>query len=190
MHVERRVAVIVCQIQLRDISQPISGVRYQCANCPAPQLGYNLVNKCLFLSPFDSVAQPCQPPVFNMWRSVLWGAQPSACFLQTLSTCASANQIKPSIYPVRALTAFDLQLYVQVLFERYKMPAGPTAAAYDSRDPTGGLSSDSVELQTTDDVQPRLPPLSNPSCSCVRSMLHHNYTRSVVPLRALWKGSV
>ncbi|KAJ3745401.1 hypothetical protein DFH05DRAFT_1017245 [Lentinula detonsa] len=33
-------------IACNSCKKPISGVRYQCANCPAPQSGYNLCSSC------------------------------------------------------------------------------------------------------------------------------------------------
>ncbi|KAE9399947.1 hypothetical protein BT96DRAFT_677457 [Gymnopus androsaceus JB14] len=84
--------------------KPIFGVRYQCANCPAPQWGYNLCSNCEEASyrVHDSLHA-----FFKLPRRV--------------------NRPIQSNFPM-----------IPVI---YKMPAGPSPAAYDVRDPTGYLRS-------------------------------------------------
>ncbi|KAE9399944.1 hypothetical protein BT96DRAFT_965525 [Gymnopus androsaceus JB14] len=84
--------------------KPICGVRYQCANCPAPQWGYNLCSNCEEASyrVHDSLHA-----FFKLPRRV--------------------NRPIQSNFPM-----------IPVI---YKMPAGPSPAAYDVRDPTGYLRS-------------------------------------------------
>ncbi|KAJ4478385.1 hypothetical protein J3R30DRAFT_3733992 [Lentinula aciculospora] len=91
-------------IQCDACRKPISGVRYQCANCPAPQSGYNLCSSC------EEASYTVHNPMHAFFKFP-----------------------RPVDRPIRSS--------LTMIPELYKMPAGPSSAAYDIENPPGYLRS-------------------------------------------------